>query len=218
MHRDGAATDYPGLVSTRVEQKERTRRAILDAALGLAAESTLAAVSLRQVAKEVGIVPTAFYRHFDSLEALGLALVDESFASLRTMMRDIRRGDPSLADIADRSVSILVEHVHEQRAHFHFIARERAAGPPAVREAIRHQLELFERELATDLARLPGADTWSAEDLRIVSELIVTAMVATAEKILAAAGRPGVEKEAVEHARTQLRMVLVGALSWRSKP
>lgn len=203
---------------TRMERKERTRRAILDAALELSDESTLAAISLRQVAKQVGIVPTAFYRHFDSIEALGLALVDESFASLRTMIRDIRRGDPALADIVDRSVSVLVEHVHRQRAHFLFIARERAAGPPAVREEIRHQIELFERELATDLARLPGTDVWSPEDLQVLSNLIVSAMVSTAELILGAAGRPDVEKQLVEQARTQLRMVLVGALNWQSKP
>ncbi len=207
-----------GEAVSRVERKERTRRAILDAALELSDESTLAAISLRQVAKQVGIVPTAFYRHFDSIEALGLALVDEAFVSLRQMMRDIRRGDPALADIVDRSVSVLVDHVHEQRTHFLFIARERAAGPPAVREEIRHQIELFERELATDLARLRGTEAWSPEDLRVLSNLIVTAMVSTAESILGAAGRPDVEKQLVEQARTQLRMVLVGALNWRSKP
>ena len=141
---------------SRVARKERTRRAILDAALELSSETTMAALSLRQVAKEVGIVPTAFYRHFDSVEALGVALVDESFASLRTMLRDIRRGDPALADIVDRSIGILVDHVHQQRAHFSFIARERAAGPPAVRRAIRGQIALFEHELASDLAQLPG--------------------------------------------------------------
>jgi AcrR family transcriptional regulator len=203
---------------SRSERKQRTRRAILDAALRLCENSSLVALSLRQVAKEVGIVPTAFYRHFESIDALGLALVDEAFASLRTMMRDIRRGDPALADIVDRSVSVLVDHVHEQRAHFLFIARERAAGPPGVRDAIRHQIELFERELATDLARLPGTDAWTAEDLRVLSNLIVTAMVATAESILSAVGRPDVEKQLVEQARTQLRMVLVGALNWQSKP
>ena len=202
---------------SRIERKERTRRGILDAALELSDESTLAAISLRQVAKQVGIVPTAFYRHFDSIEALGLALVDEAFASLRTMMRDIRRGDPAPADIVDRSVTVLVDHVHAQRAHFLFIARERAAGPPGVRDAIRHQIELFERELATDLARLPGTDAWSAEDLRVLSNLIVSAMVSTAESILGAAGRPDVEKQLVDQARTQLRMVLIGALNWRSK-
>jgi AcrR family transcriptional regulator len=201
---------------SRVARKERTRRAILDAALELSSETTMAALSLRQVAKEVGIVPTAFYRHFDSVEALGVALVDESFASLRTMLRDIRRGDPALADIVDRSIGILVDHVHQQRAHFSFIARERAAGPPAVRRAIRDQIGLFEQELAADLARLPGTDVWSSRDLRIVSALIVTAMVATAEAILGAADDPGAEQELVEQARVQLRLVLVGALNWRS--
>ena len=58
---------------SRSERKQRTRRAILDAALRLCEDSSLVALSLRQVAKEVGIVPTAFYRHFDSIEALGLA-------------------------------------------------------------------------------------------------------------------------------------------------
>ena len=53
---------------------------------------------------------------------------------------------------------MLVEHVHQRRQHFRFIARERDGGPPVVREAIRHELELFERELATDLARLPGLE------------------------------------------------------------
>jgi AcrR family transcriptional regulator len=204
------------MAETRGERKERTRRAILDAALELCEDSSLVALSLRQVAKQVGIVPTAFYRHFDSIEGLGLALVDESFVSLRAMLRDIRRGDPSYADIVDRSIATLVQHVHEQRAHFLFIARERAAGPPAVREAIRHEIELCERELAADLARLPGTDTWSTEDLRILSNLIVMAMVATAEAILSAPPRPEAERVLVENARTQLRMVLVGALNWRS--
>jgi AcrR family transcriptional regulator len=201
----------------RGERKERTRRAILDAALALSGETSLVALSLRQVAKEVGIVPTGFYRHFDSIDALGLALVDESFVSLRAMLRAIRRGDPAFTDVVDRSIAILVEHVHQQRAHFLFIARERGAGPPGVRDAIRHEIELCERELAADLARLPWTGPWSAEDLQILANLIVMAMVATAEAILNAPARPDAEKQIVETARAQLRMVLVGAMNWRSR-
>lgn len=199
---------------TRAARKEQTRRAILDAALALSEDSSLVAVSLRQVAKEVGIVPTAFYRHFASVEALGLALVDESFASLRAMLRDVRRPDPALGDLIDRSVRILLEHVPRHRAHFGFIARERAAGPPAVRGAVRHQIDLVESELATDIARLPGTDEWSAEDLRLLAGLIVNAMLATAEEMVTA--DPGTEEQIAERARRQLRMVLVGALNWRS--
>ena len=205
-------------VASRRERKLRTRQAILASALALAQDTGLAGVSLRQVAKDVGIVPTAFYRHFESVEQLGLVLVDESFVSLRAMLRDVRRSDPALDDVIDSSIQILVEHVHRQRSHFLFIARERAAGPPAVREAIRHEIELCERELGTDLTRLPGTEAWAADDLRRLSNLIVMAMVATAEAILSAPERPDAEKQIVETARTQLRMVLVGALNWQSRP
>jgi len=206
------------MAETRAEQKERTRRAILDAALDLTADSGLATLSLRSVAKEVGIVPTAFYRHFASLDDLGLALVDESFVSLRAMLRDVRRPEThdSVVGIADTSVRILAEHVRAQRAHFGFIARERAAGPAAVRAAIRHEIELCEHELATDLARLPDTRTWSTEDLGAVSGLIVTLMVAAADELLSA---PQPRETAVaETIRTRLRMVLIGALNWRSGP
>ena len=211
---DGGTPVAVAPVETRVERKERTRRAILDATLDLCADSSLVALSLRQVAKEVGIVPTAFYRHFDSIEDLGLALVEESFASLREMLRDVRRSDPTYQNIIDSSVKVLGEHVHSQHDHFAFIFRERVAGPQAVRAAIRHQVELVERELAADLARLTDPDYWSTEDLRVLSNMIVTSMVGTAEAILTS--RPQAERTILEQARTQLRMLLVGALHWRS--
>ena len=201
------------VTTTRTEQKERTRRAILDAALTLCEGSSLVALSLRAVAKEVGIVPTAFYRHFGSIEALGLALVEESFTSLRAMLRDVRRGSPAYRDIVDSSVEVLREHVADSPRHFAFIARERTAGPPPVRAEIRHQISLVERELATDLALLPGTEKWSSEDLRMVSGLIVTAMVATAEELVE---RPAEADEISRVARRRLLMVLIGALHWES--
>ena len=202
---------------TRQERKERTRQSILDAALDLVAEEGLAALSLRQLTRSVGIVPTAFYRHFASVDELGLALVDQSFTSLRQMIRDARRGRPELTDVIRSSVAILVQHVHTDRTNFRFIARERFGGVPVVRQAIRHELELFERELATDLARLPNLDTWSAEDLRVMANLVVNAMVSTAEDILdAPPERPQVELEIVRTAEKQLRLIVVGAANWRS--
>jgi AcrR family transcriptional regulator len=201
-------------VRTRGEQKERTRRAILDAALRLSEATGLGGLSLRQVAKEVGIVPTAFYRHFASIDELGLALVEESFTSLRAMIRDVRRGNPSFEEIVDRSVQVLDEHVRGQRAHFSFIARERSGGSALVRTAVRQEFALFERELATDLARLP-LDHWSAEDLQILSRLIVVAMIAVAEEILESPER---ERAAIrQRARTQLLMLIVGAQNWLSR-
>jgi AcrR family transcriptional regulator len=214
----GGGAGSPATPGTRSARKERTRRAILDATLDAAGEGSLSTVSLRRVAREAGIVPTGFYRHFSSLDEVGLALVDESFASLRQMLRDVRRASPDLAGVIRGSVAILVEHAHRQEAHFRFIARERVSGPREVRVAIRHGLELFERELATDLARLPQSQSWSSDDLRVMADLIVTVMVSTAEAVLdAPAERPEVEREIVRTAEQQLRMIVVGAASWRSR-
>ncbi|MER6969910.1 TetR family transcriptional regulator [Nocardioides sp. NPDC000445] len=202
---------------SRAERKLRTRRAILDATLELCSDSSLTALSLRQVAKQVGIVPTAFYRHFDSIESLGLALVEESFDSLRDLFRDVRRNAQADQDIVDGSIDALVDHVHRRRDHFGFIARERVAGPRSVRDAIRREIELCERELATDLALMTGTDTWTAKDLHVLSSLFVTVLVATAEQILSTA-RPEQEEQIVATVRTQLRMLLIGVYQWRSEP
>jgi AcrR family transcriptional regulator len=203
---------------TRSERKEATRQAILDAALVLSADTGLGGLSLRSVARAVGIVPTAFYRHFASIEELGIALVDEAFASLRKVLRDLRR-DMDIQRVIDDSVAILARNVRERRGHFMFIARERVGGSPAVREAIRQELGLFERELATDVARLPAMQQWTTEDLRVLANLIVGAMVETAEAIMTAPpGRPDIEREVVRTAELQLRMVVVGAANWRSSP
>ena len=72
---------------SREERKEATRRAIIAAALKLLQDRSFSSLSLREVTREVGIVPAAFYRHFESMEALGLVLIDESFRSLRDTHR-----------------------------------------------------------------------------------------------------------------------------------
>src|ERR1700704_3569846 len=77
---------------SRQERKEATRRAIVAAALRLLDERSFSALSLREVTRQAGIVPAAFYRHFDSMEALGLVLIDESFRMLRDMLRSARAG------------------------------------------------------------------------------------------------------------------------------
>src|SRR6476620_10395225 len=77
---------------SRAERKEATRQRLLDVTLQWIANRSLDSISLREVARAAGIVPTAFYRHFDSMDQLGVELVDDCMRSLRQMIRDARRG------------------------------------------------------------------------------------------------------------------------------
>lgn len=202
---------------SRQAQKERTREAILAAALRLSQEQGFAQISLRQVAREAGIVPTAFYRHFSDMEQLGLTLVEQSFLTLRTMIRDAQRDPEVFTNIIDSSADILVRVVKEHKAHFGFIARERFGGQGAVRQAIRHELDLFVSELAVVMARLPNIETWSSEDVQMVSRLFVRNMVSNAEEVIEMPdGRPELEEQIKDRARRQMRLIVIGFRDWNS--
>jgi AcrR family transcriptional regulator len=204
------------ITDSRRARKERTRQAILDAALALLEDEGFGQLSLRQITREVGIVPTAFYRHFSSLDELGLTLVDESFSTLRAMIRAARGNLAAYDSVIRRSVQVLVDHVQANRAHFSFIARERFGGHAVVRAAIRSELELFSRELASDLATLPNLQSWSREDLHMLSDLIVNAMVSTAELLLTVPeDDSGAQQRIVRDANRQLRLIVVGISGWR---
>ena len=59
-------------ILTREEKKRQTRQAFYNAVLDLCMMGQgFSSISLRQVTREVGVVPTAFYRHFDDMEELG---------------------------------------------------------------------------------------------------------------------------------------------------
>jgi AcrR family transcriptional regulator len=203
-------------LDSRQARKQRTREDLLQAALVLLKDESFSSLSLREVTREAGVVPTAFYRHFTSMEELGLALVDESFRTLRQMIRSARL-ETNPEHVIRSSVQILVRHVHEHRLHFLFIARERFGGVGALRQAIRTEIRLFTSELATDLARFPYLNTWSTEDLQMIAGLMVHLMVSTAEEILdVPVASAESEDEIVRRVEKQLRLVAVAAPHWRS--
>ena len=58
-------------------EKERVRAELMRAALRLGAQHGFASLGLREVAREAGIAPTSFYRHFSDMEELGMAIIRE---------------------------------------------------------------------------------------------------------------------------------------------
>jgi len=200
---------------SREERKEATRRAIVAAALRLLEDRSFAALSLREVTRQAGIVPAAFYRHFESMEALGLVLIDESFRALRDMLRSARAGRLDPNRVIESSVDILIEGVNHRREHWRFIGRERSSGVTVLRYAIRTEIRLITSELAIDLARFPGLTTWSSEDLNILASLFVNSMIVIAEAIEDAHDPDSLE-DIKRTAVKQLRMIVVGVTGWRT--
>lgn len=204
---------------TRAERKERTRQRLLEVAFRLIGERSLSSISLREVAREAGIVPTAFYRHYASMDELGVDLVDEAMRPLRQMTREVRRGRAAHGDIIVDTVAVLARHVREHPDQFRFLTRERYGGVAGVRRAIATELRLFTSDLTVDLARLTAGFDWTTEDLEMAAGLMVAAMLSTVMELLEVDRRHPEDVAALMHqAESQLRLIALGMGQWRSKP
>ncbi|MFE3055260.1 TetR family transcriptional regulator [Nocardia sp. NPDC059239] len=196
--------------ATRVERKERTRAALLDGTLALAADRGFAALSLREIARSAGIVPTAFYRHFASLDELGTTLVEEGVRQLRLALREMRRTpNPTLA----QTVRFVFDQVDGKRDLWGFLIRERHGGSAALRGAIAVEMQLIERELVVDLSRVRALDAWSPDDLELAADLIVSTVADRIADYLMAESRESVRT--VERAVLQVRLISLGMGAWR---
>ncbi len=196
----------------RQAQKQKTRQALLDAALGLLEEQSLSSLGLREVTRAVGVAPTAFYRHFRSTEDLGVALVEEALGSLHPMIGDTVSAAGDSEERITRAVDLITHHVATYPAHVRFIARERHGGVQPVREAIREQLARFAEEVKTELAKQPESEGWSDDDLLMLAGLYVDQMLMTASLLLEATET---EQGQVAHvASRQMRLISIGRRHW----
>src|SRR3954451_19315642 len=170
----------------RQAQKQKTRQALLDAALELLEDQSLSSLGLREVTRAVGVAPTAFYRHFRSTADLGVALVEEALGSLHPMIGTTVSASGDSDERIARAVDLIARHVHAYPAHVRFIARERHGGVQPVREAIRDQLARFAEEVRVALAEHPESAGWSDDDLLMLAGLYVDQMLVTASQFLEA--------------------------------
>jgi AcrR family transcriptional regulator len=207
---------------TQAERREHTRRALLDAALKLMdAGESFEGLSLRSVTRTAGVVPGAFYRYFASMDELGLALVDESFRTLRALLREARAAALPPKHVIRRSVEVLMQQVLSNRQHFVLIARARTSGNGILRHAVNNEIRLLTSELATDLGRFPALHEWTTDDLNMLASLLVNTMILHVAEILdlpTNGGGPAPEAvaEIARVAEKQLRLPMLAVPHWRS--
>ncbi|MGW7350042.1 TetR family transcriptional regulator [Streptomyces sp. NPDC054784] len=200
----------------RQAQKEKTRQALLAAALHHLEDQSLSSVGLREVTRTVGIAPAGFYRHFRDMSDLGVALVEEALGGLHALVRDILATADGPEQRITHTVQLLAEHVRDHAPHIRFVAREQHGGVRAVRTAIAAQLDLFAREVADTLRGDAASDGWSDDEVRMLAELYVDHMLTTASAFLSAAEGEGRDaEEAARTARRQLELINLGHRHYR---
>src|ERR1700712_1070585 len=201
----------------RAEQKQQTRHALLDAARGLMESGRgFGSLSLREVAKTAGIVPTGFYRHFDDMDHLGLALVSEVGQTFRETIRLVRHNENINSGIIDASVRIFLDVVAANRSQFLFLAREQYGGSVKVRHALGALREAIIADLATDLASMSKFQHLNTDDLSVMADLVVKSVFAMLPELIdpppPALAAPLTPRAKITQ---QLRFIFIGAKRWQ---
>ena len=198
------------VMGVRAQQKEKSRRSLVEAAFSLlSAERSFASLSLREVAREAGIAPTSFYRHFRDVDELGLTMVDESGLMLRQLMRQARQRIAKGGSVIRTSVSTFMEFIGNNPNAFRLLLRERSGTSAAFRAAVAREIQHFIAELADYLElenHMPRAFTEAQ------AEAMVTIVFSAGAEALDV----GVEqrRQLEERLVLQLRMISKGAYYW----
>ena len=202
----------PHAAPSRSEGKEQTRQALLGACLKLLAKHSFDSISLREVTREAGVSPTAFYRHFEDMEELGMVLVEDSLSAVRQMLREARsvtNGEMRFTDSIETMVAFTLDHEMQLR----FVARERHGGVRRLRRLIRSEIQLGVEELAIDLAQYDPVATWPLEDRRVLAGALSEAVILMAFDMPEAS--PADRELIIRQTERRMLLIMVGAQAWR---
>lgn len=153
------------------------KRLLMDAALKLTAQSrSINALGLRELAREAGLNPNTFYRHFKDIDELGLSIIEEMTNKLRQPLRDLRRQaaesvvPPELAGIGweenpllnlqkatlatKETVKLFFDYVAQNPNAFIMGVRELHGASPVLRQALRKVMADFAQDMADDIKQL----------------------------------------------------------------
>ena len=140
------------------EEKERTRSALIRAALRLAATFGFASLSLREVSREAAIAPTSFYRHFGDMEELGLAIIREAIdPALTGVTAAYRKAPGRKRDVFVALVESLLAAVGDDAELFRFLFAERVGGSKSFRTALAASVGEFTAEFERTLVEQGGS-------------------------------------------------------------
>ena len=209
----------------RDERKRQSRQAIIDAALRLSTSGrSFNSISLREISREIGLVPTAFYRHFKDMDALGLELIDQISLNLKSTLHQIGQSYVYQPEAKiDKSLELFFQTIHQHTEDWVFIITERWGASQVIRKAIAREIKYLVEDLAIDLQRLASTKhIQKLDDLKSLAHLVVNLAfnwVMAWIELSRQFEEPALAQQQQllqMQSRTQMRLLFHGILNWES--
>ncbi|WP_291372346.1 TetR family transcriptional regulator [Acinetobacter sp. UBA6720] len=165
-------------MSIREERKQQSRQALLNAALQLSTSGrSFSQISLREVTRQVGLVPTAFYRHFSDLDELGLELVDQAALHIKNVLTQLGQSYVYRPHATiEHSLDLFFDAVEQHPEQWIFLIGERWGGSTLVRKAIEREITFLIDDFAYALTRIESMQhIRDSKDLNVLANILMNA-------------------------------------------
>ncbi len=207
-------------MSIRDARKQQSHQALLDTVLQLCTQGrSFSSLSLREVAREVGLAPTAFYRHFQDMDHLGLELVDQASLQLKKVLYQL-----SLAALQqpqhppEHTLELFFQAVEVYPQPWIFMIAERWGGCTPVREAIEREINFLIDDCSYNLAQHASIQALQPAEQQALGHLLINLAQSWAMswiKLLQqndAANLPAQRETLLQRSQTQLHLLFCGIL------
>ena len=187
-----------------------TREELFQATLNLIGpQKSIASLSLREIAREAGIAPNSFYRHFKDIDELAIALIDRSGLVLRRIIREARLQASKQQSIIRSSVEVFIQQLDADEGNLSLLLREGYTGSTSYKAAVDRQLNFFQQELQEDLIRLEQMNNGKISHADIAAKAITQLVFNMGAKVIEIPAEQ--RTEVAEQTMIMIRMILEGA-------
>jgi len=187
-----------------------TREELFQATLNLIGpQKSIASLSLREIAREAGIAPNSFYRHFKDIDELAIALINRSGLVLRRIIREARLQASKQQSIIRSSVEVFIQQLDADEGNLSLLLREGYTGSTSYKAAVDRQLNFFQQELQEDLIRLEQMNNGKISHADIAAKAITQLVFNMGAKVIEIPAEQ--RTEVAEQTMIMIRMILEGA-------
>lgn len=202
--------DEPIIVRSVGRKATITKGELFQAALNLIGpQKSISSLSLREVAREAGIAPNSFYRHFKDIDELAIELIDRAGIVLRQILHEARLQASRQNSIIRSSVEVFIAQLDADEGNLSLLLREGYTGSKSYKQAVERQLNYFQQELQDDLIRLERLNNKKLFHPDIAAKAITQLVFNMGANVIDMPAED--RKEIAEQTMIMIRMILEGA-------
>ncbi|KAA1172815.1 TetR family transcriptional regulator [Marinobacter salinexigens] len=147
---------------------------LVEAALRLITSTrSLTSLGLRELAREAGLNPNTFYRHFSNLDEFGLQVLGYIAEDMKSGVRQLRQMADSSEQASRDTVAFVYSYFLANPAATTVAVRELHGPSPVLRSALEGQLNASAREMAEDILERELVVGVAAELIHEISHMTI---------------------------------------------